>query len=273
MTAPGDLSPEREEQLIEDLLRERAKIDPGKVGPVVDLAALGLVNGAWRNTCVENWHAEGRLSDGDMLRVNSHTTWRVRQLMRRWMRETGLEAESQISALDTLAMENTWWLARRLYRWLVNPARRLPTGVTLLQFAGDGLLEYQGDAEDCLIAFGAQAENRGTRFGFARTAEHGGLACSHWWGHPHWPALVDRFMTALGNPADDHVAVDRGLQSDPCYAGRPAPAKGPNVLYCGLLGCHGCQGQLVSRNIDPSGMVLPILRSPWLAGGQRASGQ
>jgi len=42
------------------------------------------------------------------------------------------------------------------------------------------------------------------RFGFARTAAHGGLACSHWWGHPHWPTQVERFMKVLGSPADDH---------------------------------------------------------------------
>jgi hypothetical protein len=74
--AAGDMTPEREEQVMADLLREQVGIDPGKVGPLVDLAAIGLVNGAWRNTCVENWHAAGRMRDGDMLRVNSHTTWR-----------------------------------------------------------------------------------------------------------------------------------------------------------------------------------------------------
>ena len=71
------------------------------------LTAIGLVNGAWRNTCVENWHAEGRMDDGDMLRVNSHTTWRVRQLMRRWMREAdpdastpaGSEGQTQLSSV------------------------------------------------------------------------------------------------------------------------------------------------------------------------------
>jgi len=42
MTA-SDLTPEREEQLMADLLRERVGIDPGKVGPVVELAAIGLV--------------------------------------------------------------------------------------------------------------------------------------------------------------------------------------------------------------------------------------
>jgi len=178
------MAPEREEQLTADLLRERAGIDPGKVGPVVDLAAIGLVNGAWRNTCVESWHAEGRMHDGDMLRVNSHTTWRVRQLMRRWMRETDLHADTPTSELDGIMAEDVWWLARRLYHWLANPARKLPTGVTLTQLAGDGLAEYEDDADECLSAFGAQAEERGVRFGFARTAAHGGLACSHWWGHP-----------------------------------------------------------------------------------------
>lgn len=107
-----DLSPEREELLITGLLRERCGIDPGTVGPVLDLAAIGLVNGAWRNTCVENWHAEGRMHDGDMLRINSHTTWRVRQLARRWMRETGLKATDPASAFEGMTADAVWWLAQ-----------------------------------------------------------------------------------------------------------------------------------------------------------------
>ena len=96
----GDLPPEREEHLMTELLRDRAGIDPGTLGPVLDLAAIGLVNGTWRNTCVESWHVEGRMRDGDMLRVNSHTTWLARQLVRRWMRELGLEAADPTSALE-----------------------------------------------------------------------------------------------------------------------------------------------------------------------------
>jgi hypothetical protein len=204
LVAVDDLTPEREEQLTADLLRERVGIDPDMVGPLVDLAAIGLVNGAWRNTCVENWHAEGRIHDGDMLRVNSPATWRVRQLTRRWVRECGLDPEAPASELDGITEDDVWWLARRLYQWLASPVRRLPTGVTLAQLAGDGLAEYKDDAVARLGAFAVQAEERGTRFGFARTAAHGGLACSHWWGHPHWAAQVNRFMKALGDPADDH---------------------------------------------------------------------
>lgn len=214
MMVTADMTPEREEQLTADLLRERVGIDPGKVGPLVDLAAIGLVNGAWRNTCVENWHAEGRMHDGDMLRVNSHTTWRVRQLMRRWMRETGLGAAAPASVLDDVMADNVWWLARRLYQWLASPSRRLPIGGTLAQLAGDGLTEYEDDADECLSAFGAQVEERGARFGFARAAAHGGLACSHWWGHPHWPAQVERFMKALDDPADDHWGPGGGYRAE-----------------------------------------------------------
>lgn len=76
MTA-DELSAEQEEHLVYGMLREQGGIDPGRLGPVIDLAALGLVNAAWRNTCVEDWHAGGRMHDGDMMRVNSHMTWRA----------------------------------------------------------------------------------------------------------------------------------------------------------------------------------------------------
>jgi hypothetical protein len=200
----GDLTPEHEEQIVADLLRERTGIDPGKVGPLADLAAIGLVSGAWRNTCVENWHAEGRLEDGDMLRASSHATWRVRQLIRRWMRDAGLDAATPAPALDNITAEEVWGLATRLYRWLASPVRKLPSGVTLAQLAGDGLAAYRDDADASLSTFAVLAQERGPRFAFARVAAHGGLACSHWWGHPHWPALVDQVMTALDNPASDY---------------------------------------------------------------------
>jgi hypothetical protein len=91
MTA-DELGAEQEEHLVYGMLREQGGIDPGMLGPVIDLAALGLVNAAWRNPCVEDWHAGGRMHDGDMMRVNSHMTWRARQILRRWTAENGLAA-------------------------------------------------------------------------------------------------------------------------------------------------------------------------------------
>ena len=215
----GDLTPEREEQLICQLLRDKGGIDPDVAAPVIDLAAIGLVNSAWRNTCVEDWHAGGRMRDGEMLRINSYTTWRVRQLMRRWANETGLAAGSPLSSLDDIEAEDVWQLAVRLYLWLANPRRKLPTGVTLAQLAAGGLPEYEEDADEALSLFAEQAEDRGTRFGMARAAAHGALTCSRWWGHPRWPSLVDRFMSAIDNPADAHWGTGgkfrTGLPAEP----------------------------------------------------------
>jgi hypothetical protein len=120
MTA-DELRAEQEEHLVGEMLRERGGIDPGMLGPVIDLAALGLVNASWRNTCVEAWHAGGRMHDGDMMRVNSHMTWRARQILRRWMAENGLAADGPLSALDGVPAQDIEWLAVRVFRWLVNP--------------------------------------------------------------------------------------------------------------------------------------------------------
>jgi len=60
------------------------------------------------------------------------------------------------------------------------------------------------DADEALTAFVYQAEDRGVGFAFRRAAAHGGLACRHWWGHPAWPELVDRFIRALDDPGDPH---------------------------------------------------------------------
>ena len=68
------LSPADEEELSRAILRDQVGVDPRHLTPVLELAALGLINAAWRNTAVENWHAQGRLHDGDMLRINSHST-------------------------------------------------------------------------------------------------------------------------------------------------------------------------------------------------------
>jgi hypothetical protein len=59
-----ELSPQREDELVVQILRDRVGIDPQSLRPILRLAALGLVNSPWRNTHVEDWHAEGRIDCG-----------------------------------------------------------------------------------------------------------------------------------------------------------------------------------------------------------------
>jgi len=172
MTA-DELSAEQEEHLVYGMLREQGGIDPGRLGPVIDLAALGLVNAAWRNTCVEDWHAGGRMHDGDMMRVNSHMTWRARQILRRWAAENGLAAGGPLSVVDGMLAQDIEWLAVRVYRWLVNPHRKLVTGITLAELAGDDLPQYEDDAELRLGGFAKQAADRGAQFGIPAPATPG----------------------------------------------------------------------------------------------------
>lgn len=94
------LNPADEEELSRTILRDQVGIDPRQLTPILELAAIGLINSAWRNTAVENWHAQGRLHDGDMLRINSHSTWRLRQLLFRWRAEMGFTPDSPANVLN-----------------------------------------------------------------------------------------------------------------------------------------------------------------------------
>jgi hypothetical protein len=70
-----ELTSQEEEDLLERILRRQVGVDPDRLGQVLDLAAVGIVNSVWRNGPVEDWHAGGGpLTDGAMLRINAHTT-------------------------------------------------------------------------------------------------------------------------------------------------------------------------------------------------------
>ena len=215
-----ELSPEREDELLQQVLRDQVGVDPGQLRPILELAALALVNSAWRNTAVENWHAEGRLHDGEMLRINSHASWRVRQILWRWRTQVGLAPDALAERLDEIDFEDFRWLGGRIYQWVVNPHRRLPTGAILRDVAQGNLADLENDADQVLSAFVYQSEDRGVGFAFRRAAAHGGLACRHWWGHPAWPRLVGRFLCALDDPSDSHWGADGQFRAQL----RPEPA-------------------------------------------------
>lgn len=205
----ADRPTKQEELLVAQMLRHQVGIDPDQVGAVLDMAAVGLVNSAWRNSPVEDWHAgDGPLSDGGILRVNSHTTHRVRDMIRRWRTDCGIDAHSSTTDLDTIDIGAVEWLLRKLYRWFTDPKRNLPIGLTLADIAGDGLGEFDDHVAETLGAVVALAEERSNHFAFGRAAAHGGLACHHWWGTPAWPQLVDRFAAAVNDASDPHWGQD-----------------------------------------------------------------
>ncbi|WP_104113008.1 hypothetical protein [Micromonospora chalcea] len=236
----GDaMTPQREDELLRGMLAHQVGIEPDRAAAVLDLAAVGVVNNAWRNGPVEDWHAgDGPLNDGDMLRINAHTSWRIRQIIRRWRYEVGLPADADAGQLDDVSVDDWDWLAVRVWRWLVNPQRLLPGGFRIIEIAGDDLADYNEHVAGTLGAWATTAEKRGGRYAAWRAAIHGGLACRHWWGTPSWPDLVHAFVTVLDEPSHRHWGPDgqwrRGLRQEPLQVQ------------------------------DRSGLRKLLLRSPWL---------
>ncbi|MYT28116.1 MULTISPECIES: hypothetical protein [unclassified Streptomyces] len=231
MSSEGDVSSEVQqmieetqammtEGLFEETLRTQAHVDPIDLSALLDVLALGITNSCWRNSCVETWHAEGRLSDGDMMRINSHTTHGIRQRLTGWTTEFGITSGSS-AALAEVTVEDVDLLAHRIFRWLTNPKRKLPTGITLSELAQskEELEEYEDHADRRLGGFSGQMEEKGVRFGLLYMACHGALACSKWWLHPSWPDRVQRFITVLDNPTDRHWGPDgdwlKRLEAEP----------------------------------------------------------
>jgi hypothetical protein len=81
-----------------------------------------------------------------------------------------------MAALDGLDTDDVDRLAVRIFRWLVNPSRRLPTGVTVADLAGDDLGEFTGHVDGTLGGFAATAGRRGPRF-----ALYTGRQCTVGW--------------------------------------------------------------------------------------------
>ncbi len=176
-------------------------LDASSPRQVLRLADLGVVVTAWRNGPIEDIHARlGGLSDGELLRINSHTTWRVRGITGRWLREVGFGERGNQSRGWSICHEDLETLVSRWYRWVANPNRVLPGGAPLHDSAGVKLEEVQLHAERALFALLPLARRYGVDAALLSLALQGAVFAGHWWGHPRWPNLVERFIRSLDHP-------------------------------------------------------------------------
>ena len=176
------------------------------------LAATTITLGLWRNTAIENWHA-GRspLHDGAMMRINSATTRLVR---------------------SRLSFERVDWVALGLA--VVNPARLLPTGLTVLE---TGLAchdpadpVHSDDPREDLASMAAAAVQWGrTQRILEREFDLRILVrsrCAHdsgWFGTPSWSRRVERFCEAVDDQGHSQWNVFREKPwFDEWFTGRTA---------------------------------------------------
>jgi hypothetical protein len=178
---------------------------------VLKLAAIGITNGTWRNSPLEDRHAEGRIHDGLMLRTNVATTKLVRDVLTdQFGAIIGGEGVPLIATEDLGDLEADFSdeLFMRLFERLSDPTRVLPDGRSLRQLAGQDLDDLVDHMDRTLGGIAADADRHGLDFAMQRTAAHGGLACAHWWGTPWWPDIVTEFLARLEDPHHPHWGND-----------------------------------------------------------------
>jgi hypothetical protein len=182
---------------IDKLAREQLGVDfEHESDALLDLAAIGLTNGSWRNTALEDIHAGADggpgIRDADMMRFNIATFRVVRA---------------------HLALDGVRW--EELLDALTDPERPLPGRTTVEAVAGASYQALAESIEDQLNVAYDTADERGVPFALRRFAIHGGLACRGWYGTPWWPDIVDVFIEELADPESRAWRYDDGLRPEP----------------------------------------------------------
>lgn len=169
---------------------------------VTRLASVGITLDAWRDSPVEDWHAEGRVTDAEMLRINSLTTWEVLEAVRTWCADYGLNPEGTLDDLDEIDSEAFDDLAVDLLGGITDRTRVLANYESLWEFAGDDIDDLREHAESVFGMMMSDCDEHGAAHPILRAALRG--ADSKWWGTHHWPTRIDTFIAALGDPAHRH---------------------------------------------------------------------
>jgi hypothetical protein len=198
--APVELArrfPDPKPAQLADILAEQIGLSSHEdLTEIAALAAIGLTNGAWRNTHLENLHAgnhpSGGIPDADMMRFNIATT----RLVREYVTADGIDWDGLTKAMT-------------------DPDRALPGGTTVEELAGD---EYEILADDIEASLwgGRQTEaDKGLTYALSRFAAHGALACQDWWCTPWWQDGVDVFIERLADPSSEAWRHDDGRAEEP----------------------------------------------------------
>ncbi len=169
---------------------------------ITRLAAVGITVEAWRESPVEEWHGEGRMTDGEMMRINSMLTWEVLEHLREWCAECGLDPGASIDDLEAIECEAFNGLAADLLGWITDHTRVLANYESLGEFAADDLDDLGEHAVSVFSRMMSDCAEYGVGYPFLRAAIRG--AGSKWWGTHQWPSRVGAFIAALGDPAHDH---------------------------------------------------------------------
>jgi hypothetical protein len=264
-----DLQPEP--IMIRAFLRQEVGIDPNDAAVVLlDLASLGITSSAWRNSPLEDWHSQGRIHDGGMLRANVATTKLVLEVFADYLGEDLDDEEDVITATEDFAdfdSDFTDELFIAIFERLSDPDRVLPDGRTLLQLAGEDLDELTGHMDTTIGGIAASAERDGLDFALQRAdalagwrADTGG---EHPGGQTSWPSFLLGWTTRGIRTGARLVTF-----SHVCRPSLPRSPTGPGSGPCYSIALNCCRMRARSSASLPASVTF---RSPSRHGGPRTA--
>ncbi|MBB5157412.1 hypothetical protein [Saccharopolyspora phatthalungensis] len=202
----------------------------GSVRELVDLASVGMVLHAWRNSPLEDAHASAwsPLTDGEMMRANAATTRLVRELFVEFSagvldvdvpppaanvdftadnaatgdRDLSIEDCSVLDEFDDidLLVED---LLRPLHLALLR--RVLPCGYTVAEVTGELYDDLDEHIAQVLDGFAHIVEMHGLRAALYMKAIAG--RSQNWWLTPAWPDTVHALQTVLADSKHPHWEI------------------------------------------------------------------
>lgn len=181
-------------------LVEREGVDPDDREVMLDMVAVAMTAMAWRNTVMEDWHAEGRLADHEMMRANAQTT----RIARQALTECGVAHGQWTSAAAAARFRRA---VTQFFRKGFGADRILPDGRTLSSLGQEELPALRDHAERWLLGKSELTDQHGLSTTVLLFAIIALSTNSHWWLMPTWPAHVNAFRAKLADPADQHWKV------------------------------------------------------------------
>ncbi|GAA5108157.1 hypothetical protein [Haloechinothrix salitolerans] len=191
---------------------------------LLDLASVGIVLHAWRNSPLEDAHASDwcPLSDGEMMRTNAATTRVVREFLMTFLanaldvsvpRPTSsapLAVHDTVADADALASEDLDEFddADLLVEELLGPLhvalvrRVLPCGHTVAEATGEFFDELDDHVAQELDTFAYVTETYGLRAALYLKAIAG--TSQQWWLTPAWPGTVAALRIVLADSGHRH---------------------------------------------------------------------
>jgi hypothetical protein len=211
----------------------RVRVNPRDRTEVLDLAAVAIARLVWRDSPVEDWHADpdSRINDADLMRANAATTRLTRNLLELHVPEPS-DQRSHADQGPRHADADRLFTAIR--HALAAPDRRLPDARTVGELAPSSIeLASYGDHVARLTREWTNTSGHlGTYAVLVLLAVTAASTYRDWWLAPDWPGLVAEFTTCLRDPdRAGSLTVTTRLR----ILAPPAQAADPNQLHRLLL--------------------------------------